>query len=70
MLNILRSGDGKQRPPGIPNVIDRIVQMGLLILLQPIFEADCGASMTVNMGSSVSSTTGVCSANINFGVFL
>lgn len=25
---------------GIPNVIDRIVQMALLILLQPIFEAD------------------------------
>ena len=32
--------DGKQRPLGIPNVIDRIVQMALLILLQPIFEAD------------------------------
>jgi RNA-directed DNA polymerase len=31
--------DGKQRPLGIPNVVDRIVQMGLLILLQPIFEA-------------------------------
>jgi group II intron reverse transcriptase/maturase len=32
--------DGKQRPLGIPNVRDRIVQMALLILLQPIFEAD------------------------------
>ncbi len=32
--------DGKQRPLGIPNVIDRIVQMALLILLQPVFEAD------------------------------
>ena len=32
--------DGKQRPLGVPNVIDRIVQMALLILLQPIFEAD------------------------------
>ncbi len=32
--------DGKQRALGIPNVIDRIVQTGLLILLQPIFEAD------------------------------
>lgn len=32
--------DGKQRPLGIPNVVDRIVQMALLILLQPIFEAD------------------------------
>jgi RNA-directed DNA polymerase len=32
--------DGKQRPLGVPNVVDRIVQMALLILLQPIFEAD------------------------------
>ena len=32
--------DGKQRPLGIPTVKDRIVQMGLLFLLQPIFEAD------------------------------
>lgn len=32
--------DGKQRPLGIPNVIDRIVQMALLIVLQPIVEAD------------------------------
>jgi group II intron reverse transcriptase/maturase len=33
-------GDGKQRPLGIPTVKDRIVQMALLLLLQPIFEAD------------------------------
>jgi group II intron reverse transcriptase/maturase len=32
--------DGKERPLGIPTVKDRIVQMALLILLQPIFEAD------------------------------
>ena len=32
--------DGQQRPLGVPNVVDRIVQMALLILLQPIFEAD------------------------------
>ena len=32
--------DGRQRPLGIPTVKDRIVQMGLLLLLQPIFEAD------------------------------
>lgn len=32
--------DGKQRPLGIPTVKDRIVQMALLLMLQPIFEAD------------------------------
>jgi group II intron reverse transcriptase/maturase len=31
---------GQRRPLGIANVIDRIVQMALLLLLQPIFEAD------------------------------
>ena len=36
----IRKDDGKFRPLGIPNVLDRIVQMALLILLQPIFEAD------------------------------
>ena len=36
----IAKADGKQRPLGIPDVVDRIVQMALLILLQPIFEAD------------------------------
>jgi RNA-directed DNA polymerase len=32
--------DGKQRPLGVPTVKDRIVQAGLLVVLQPLFEAD------------------------------
>lgn len=32
--------DGKQRPLGIPTVKDRMVQVALVLLLQPIFEAD------------------------------
>jgi group II intron reverse transcriptase/maturase len=36
--------DGRQRPLGIPTVRDRVVQMAATIVLEPIFEADFGAS--------------------------
>lgn len=32
--------DGRKRPLGIPTVKDRIVQMAVLLILEPIFEAD------------------------------
>jgi len=32
--------DGKQRPLGIPTLKDRVVQMAVVIILEPIFEAD------------------------------
>ncbi|MFL5240771.1 MAG: reverse transcriptase domain-containing protein [Gemmataceae bacterium] len=32
--------DGTRRPLGIPTVTDRIVQMAVLLILEPIFEAD------------------------------
>lgn len=36
----IAKADGKLRPLGVPTVKDRIVQAGLLVVLQPIFEAD------------------------------
>ena len=32
--------DGTQRPLGIPTIKDRVVQMAMLVVLEPIFEAD------------------------------
>jgi RNA-directed DNA polymerase len=36
----IRKPDGRMRPLGIPTVKDRVVQMAVLLVLEPIFEAD------------------------------
>ena len=33
-------GDGKQRPLGIPTIRDRVAQMAVKLVIEPIFEAD------------------------------
>ena len=35
-----RKADGKQRPLGIRTIRDRVVQMAVVLVLEPIFEAD------------------------------
>ena len=37
---MIQKPDGSQRPPGIPCVKDRIVQMATKIAIEPVFEAD------------------------------
>jgi group II intron reverse transcriptase/maturase len=36
----LEKSNGQQRPLGIPTIKDRVIQQGLKLLLEPIFEAD------------------------------
>jgi RNA-directed DNA polymerase len=36
----IAKADGKQRPLGIPTITDRVVQMAVVLVLEPIFEAD------------------------------
>lgn len=52
--------DGKQRPLGIPTVRDRVVQMAVKLVMEPVFEADflpCSYGFRPKRGTSMALET-------------
>ncbi len=60
--------DGKLRPLGIPTVRDRVVQMAVLLILEPIFEADfMEVSYGFRPGKSAHQALAAIKANLEAG---
>ena len=60
--------DGRKRPLGIPTVKDRIVQMAVLLVLEPIFEADfLDSSFGFRPGKSAHQAIGAIAAHLKAG---
>jgi len=60
--------NGKQRPLGIPTVKDRMVQMAVLLILEPIFEADfLESSYGFRPGKSAHQALAAIKANLEEG---
>jgi RNA-directed DNA polymerase len=61
--------DGRKRPLGIPCVRDRVVQQALLIMIEPIFEADfTEASWGFRPGRSAQQAAGEVVKYLNWGL--
>jgi RNA-directed DNA polymerase len=61
-------GDGSTRPLGIPTIRDRVVQMAVLIVLEPIFEADFeDCSYGFRPGRSAQDAVSAVSEHLNQG---
>jgi RNA-directed DNA polymerase len=61
-------GDGSTRPLGIPTIMDRVVQMAVLIVLEPIFEADFeDCSYGFRPGRSAQGAISAVKAHMNQG---
>jgi RNA-directed DNA polymerase len=60
--------NGKQRPLGIPTIRDRVVQMAVLLILEPIFEADfLDCSYGFRPGRSAHQALEAIRSNLNEG---
>ena len=60
--------DGRMRPLGIPTLRDRVVQMAVLLILEPIFEADFNdCSFGYRPGRSAHQALAVITENLNCG---
>jgi len=60
--------NGKMRPLGIPTITDRVVQMAVLLILEPIFEADfLGCSFGFRPGRSAHQALEVIRDNLEAG---
>jgi RNA-directed DNA polymerase len=60
--------NGKQRPLGIPTVKDRVVQMAVVLILEPIFEADfLEVSYGFRAGKSAHQALAVIKRNLEEG---
>jgi RNA-directed DNA polymerase len=60
--------NGKLRPLGIPTVKDRVVQMAVLLILEPIFEADfLDVSFGFRAGKSAHQALAAIKANLEAG---
>lgn len=65
---LIPKGDGKTRPLGIPTLKDRVVQMAVVLILEPIFEADfCDCSYGFRPGRKAHDALDAIRANLKEG---
>lgn len=65
---MIPKGDGSQRPLGIPTIRDRVAQMAVKLVIEPIFEADfCDTSYGFRPGKSAHDAVDDVAHSLNRG---